>query len=142
MNVSTWVEIAYLLSAVLFVTGLKRMQSPATARGGNALASLAMLIAIVATLVRPADPVLNWNGILIGVVLGSLIGAVAARTVKMTAMPEMVGIFNGFGGGASALVAAAEFVRIQEGTGGSLITLAVGISIAISMTGCSWPSSR
>ncbi|MDT8340168.1 MAG: NAD(P)(+) transhydrogenase (Re/Si-specific) subunit beta [Longimicrobiales bacterium] len=132
MNLFTWVEIAYLVSAVLFVTGLKKMQSPATARRGNALASLAMLIAIVATLVQPHDPVLNWTGVLVGVIIGSLIGAVAARTVQMTAMPEMVGIFNGFGGGASALVAAAEFVRVQEASGAGL-TVQSGAAISISM---------
>jgi NAD(P) transhydrogenase subunit beta len=133
MNVSTWVEIAYLVSAVLFVTGLKRMQSPATARGGNGLAALAMLIAIVATLVRPTDPVLDWTGVIVGVVIGSLIGAVAARTVKMTAMPEMVGIFNAFGGGASALVAAAEFVRIYEPGSTGVMPLDGGVAMAISM---------
>ncbi|HSG46988.1 MAG TPA: NAD(P)(+) transhydrogenase (Re/Si-specific) subunit beta [Longimicrobiales bacterium] len=132
MNVLTWVEIAYLVSAVLFVSGLKQMQSPATARRGNGLAALAMLIAIVATLIQPHDPVLNWTGVLIGIAIGSLIGGVAARTVKMTAMPEMVGIFNGFGGGASALVAAAEFIRIHE-PGGSAITLSGGAAIALSM---------
>ena len=132
MDISTWVEIAYLLSAVLFVSGLKKMQSPATARRGNGLASLAMLIAIAATLVQPHDPVLDWTGVLIGVLVGSLIGAVAARTVQMTAMPEMVGIFNAFGGGASALVAAAEFVRIYEGTGPDM-ALSGGVAIGISM---------
>jgi NAD(P) transhydrogenase subunit beta len=131
MNLSTFVELAYLVSAVLFVTGLKRMQSPATAREGNALGALAMLIAIVATLINPANPILDWPGILIGIVVGGLIGAVAARTVQMTAMPEMVGIFNAFGGGASALVAASEFVRIQGGS--EVLTLNAGISIGISM---------
>ena len=115
MDLSALVEIAYLLSAVLFVGGIKQMQSPATARKGNGLAALAMLIAIVATLLD--NQILSWTGILIGMVTGGLIGAVAARTVKMTAMPEMVGIFNAFGGGASALVAAAEFARLQQGAG-------------------------
>ncbi|HSM03663.1 MAG TPA: NAD(P)(+) transhydrogenase (Re/Si-specific) subunit beta [Longimicrobiales bacterium] len=132
MELLTLVEIAYLLSAILFVTGLKRMQSPATARQGNGLAALAMLVAIVATLVHPEYQILSWTGILIGIVIGSLAGAVAARTVKMTAMPEMVGIFNGFGGGASALVAAAEFARIQQ-TPGASIGLEAGITIGIGM---------
>ena len=131
MDISTLVELAYLLSAVLFVVGLKRMQSPATARPGNGLAALAMLIAIVATLVD--NQILDWTGILIGVATGGLIGAVAARMVKMTAMPEMVGAFNGFGGGASALVAAAEFSRLQQGglpmDTGTGITIALGLLI-------------
>ena len=104
MDVSLGAELAYLFSSVLFVVGLKRLQSPATARGGNRLAALAMLIAIVATLVD--NQVLSWTGIAAGMVVGSLIGSLAARTVKMTDMPQLVGIFNGFGGGASALVAA------------------------------------
>ena len=76
------------------------------------MAALAMLLAIVATLVE--NQVLSWTGIVAGMVLGSLIGGVAARTVKMTDMPQLVGIFNGFGGGASARVAAAELVRVQS----------------------------
>jgi NAD(P) transhydrogenase subunit beta len=128
MDLTLGVELAYLVSAILFVVGLKRLQSPATARAGNALAAVAMLIAIIATLVE--NQVLSWTGILIGLIVGSLIGAVAARTVKMTAMPEMVGIFNGFGGGASALVASAEFVRVQ--VAGVPLDLGSGATIAIS----------
>jgi len=129
MDITLMVELAYLLSAILFVVGLKRLQSPATARGGNQLAATAMLIAIVATFVE--NEVLSWTGILIGLILGSLIGAVAARKVKMTSMPEMVGIFNGFGGGASALVAAAEFTRIQ--TLGLPLEASSGVVIAIGL---------
>ena len=128
MDLSLWVELSYLFSSVLFVVGLKQLQSPATARGGNRLAALAMLIAIVATLVE--NQVLSWTGILAGMVLGSLIGGVAARTVKMTDMPQLVGIFNGFGGGASALVAAAELVRVQSAD--AALVLGDGFTIAIS----------
>ena len=128
MDLSLWVELWYLFSSVLFVVGLKRLQSPATARGGNRLAALAMLIAIVATLVE--NQVLSWTGIAAGMVLGSLIGGVAARTVKLTDMPQLVGIFNGFGGGASALVAAAELVRIQ--LAGAGLAIGDGFTIAIS----------
>jgi proton-translocating NAD(P)+ transhydrogenase subunit beta len=128
MDLSLMVELAYLVSSVLFVVGLKRLQSPATARGGNQLAAFAMLIAIVATFVE--NDVLSWTGITSGIVLGSLIGAVTARRVQMTSMPEMVGIFNAFGGGASALVAAAEFTRVVM-TGGTLDASA-GVTIAIS----------
>ena len=128
MDLSLWVELSYLFSSVLFVVGLKRLQSPATARGGNRLAALAMLIAIVATLIE--NQVLSWTEIVAGMVVGSLIGGLLARTVKMTDMPQLVGIFNGFGGGASALVAAAELVRIQS-TGAALV-LGDGFTIAIS----------
>ncbi len=128
MDLSLWVELSYLFASVLFVLGLKRLQSPATARGGNRLAALAMLIAIVATLVE--NQVLSWTSIAAGMVLGGLIGGVAARTVKMTDMPQLVGIFNGFGGGASALVAAAELLRVQSA--GTALVLGDGFTIAIS----------
>ncbi|MFH1764948.1 MAG: NAD(P)(+) transhydrogenase (Re/Si-specific) subunit beta [Gemmatimonadota bacterium] len=123
-----YADLAYLLSAFLFVVGLKQLSSPATARKGNQMAALAMLIAIVVTLVE-AD-VLTWSWIIIGIITGSLVGAVAARMVKMTAMPEMVGIFNGFGGGASALVAGAEFFRLQQA---GALPLSEGSTIMLGM---------
>jgi len=129
MDLTIWVELAYLLSAVLFVVGLKRLQSPATARKGNGLAALAMLIAILVTLVD--NQVVSWTAILIGIAIGGAIGGVAARTVKMTSMPEMVGLFNGSGGGASALVAGAEFIRLQQL--GVVPGAATGFVIALSM---------
>ena len=79
MDLSLWVELSYLLSSVLFVVGLKRLQSPATARAGNRLAAVAMLIAIVATLIE--NQALSWTGIVVGLVLGSLIGGVLAPPV-------------------------------------------------------------
>ena len=106
------IDLAYLLSAVLFIFGLKRMQSPVTARTGNALASLGMLVAVVATLFL--QEILSWPMILGGLALGGLIGVVLARTVEMTAMPELVAVFNGFGGLASALVAGAELSQRSE----------------------------
>jgi NAD(P) transhydrogenase subunit beta len=112
MNADILVELTYLLSAILFVVGLKRLQSPATARAGNALASFAMFLAIVATVVD--TEILTWTGILIGVAIGGIIGGVAARKVEMTSMPEMVGVFNAFGGGASALVAVGEFLNLPD----------------------------
>ncbi len=112
MNADLLVELTYLLSAILFVVGLKQLQSPATARGGNALASFAMLLAIIATLVD--TDILGWTGILLGAAIGGIIGGVAARKVEMTSMPEMVGVFNAFGGGASALVAVAEFLNLPS----------------------------
>lgn len=125
MNPDTLLQLVYLLSATLFVFGLKRLGSPATARQGNRMAALAMLIAIVATLVE--QEILNWQLIALGLILGSLAGAIAARTVKMTDMPQMVGIFNGLGGGASGVVAAAEFFRLGGGDLGP-----AGITILLS----------
>ena len=123
------IRLSYLLAAVLFILGLKRLSSPATARGGNRLAATGMLIAIVATLVD--RQILSFELIVIGIVVGSAIGAVMARTVKMTSMPQMVALLNGFGGGASGLVVAAEY---QRNLGSAVpIPLNVGISIQLSM---------
>ncbi len=119
------VPVAYLLSAVCFIVGLKRLQSPDTARGGNAIAATGMLIAVAATLVD--RQILDFTWILVGLVGGGGIGAVMARTVKMTSMPQMVAVFNGFGGGASALVAAAEFLDLSRTPG--TIDADTGISI-------------
>jgi hypothetical protein len=109
VNFDLYIWLAYLLSAVLFILGLKQLSSPETARRGNRVAAVGMLLAIVATLLD--RQIIDFSWILIGLVTGSLIGAIMARTVKMTAMPQMVAVFNGFGGGASGLVAAAEYVR-------------------------------
>ncbi|MDX1644538.1 MAG: NAD(P)(+) transhydrogenase (Re/Si-specific) subunit beta, partial [Thermoanaerobaculia bacterium] len=111
--VETLVPLAYLLSAVLFIFGLKGLTRVRTARRGNLLGATAMLIAIVATLVEMGTIEYRW--IVVGLGVGSLIGIVAATRVAMTAMPEMVALLNGFGGGASALVAGSVlFLEIVE----------------------------
>jgi len=110
-------QLAYLLSAVLFILGLKRLSHPDTARGGNRLAAIGMLLAIVATLV--GEQILTWQWIIAGLLIGTMIGGFMARFVKMTAMPQMVGLFNGLGGLASGLVAAAEFLRYSMGVAGT-----------------------
>jgi NAD(P) transhydrogenase subunit beta len=111
----TGIELAYLTAAALFILGLKQLGSPATARQGNVVAGIGMLIAIVATLLHQS--ILSYQMILVGIVIGSLIGAISAQKVAMTAMPQMVGIFNGVGGAASALVSVGEFWRLIEITG-------------------------
>ncbi|MBK5098005.1 MAG: NAD(P)(+) transhydrogenase (Re/Si-specific) subunit beta [Gemmatimonadetes bacterium] len=110
-------QLAYLLSAVLFILGLKRLSHPDTARGGNRLAAIGMLIAVVATLV--GEQIMTWQWIVGGVLIGTVIGGFMARFVKMTAMPQMVGLFNGLGGLASGLVAAAEYLRYSMGVAGT-----------------------
>ena len=129
MNSHIVVELTYLLSAILFVVGLKRLQSPATARGGNGLAAVAMFLAVAATLVD--NQILSWGGILVGVAIGGIAGGLAARLVKMTDMPQMVGLFNGFGGGASALVAIAEYLNMSQAPGASTagVTIMLGTFI-------------
>ena len=99
-------EWLYIIAAALFVVGLKMLSSPETARRGNVVSAVGMLLAIVATLLNGH---LSFTWIVAGIVLGSGIGAVSAYRVKMTAMPEMVGLFNGFGGLASLLVGWAEY---------------------------------
>ncbi len=127
MNFSTVANLSYLVSAALFIFGLKRLQSPATARSGNFLAAIGMTIAIIVTLLETNFA--NWQMILVGGIVGALIGSVSARAVQMTAMPQMVGIFNGFGGGASALVAISEFLRLLRH--GDVMTNDAGISIVL-----------
>jgi NAD(P) transhydrogenase subunit beta len=101
------VPLVYLLSAVLFIVGLKRLSRVRTARGGNLLAALAMFLAVAGTLLELGRVHYAWIGA--GFVLGSAVGAVAALRVPMTGMPGLVAVFNGFGGAASALVAVASF---------------------------------
>jgi proton-translocating NAD(P)+ transhydrogenase subunit beta len=98
---------AYLVCAILFIIGLRRLSSPATARSGNQLAAIGMAFAIVATLFD--ERVLSYGWIAVGALVGGVGGAIGARKVKMTAMPQMVALFNGFGGGAAALVALADY---------------------------------
>ncbi len=102
-------EILYLACAVAFIVGLKRLGGPRTARSGNLLAAAGMLGAIVITLVD--QDIVNWVTVVAGLAAGALVGGVAAVRVQMTAMPQMVAAFNGFGGIASALVAAAAVVE-------------------------------
>ena len=105
----TVITLAYLVAAALFIYGIKRLSSPVTARGGNRMAAVGMLIAVVAALME--ERILNVPELIAGLALGGAIGAVLAKRVPMTAMPEMVAAFNGFGGIASALVASAEVLR-------------------------------
>jgi H+-translocating NAD(P) transhydrogenase subunit beta len=102
-------DLVYLVSAALFVWGLKRLGSPATARSGNALAAGAMLLAVAVTLLDRG--IVSWGGLAAALAAGTVIGALLARLVRMTDMPQLVGIFNGLGGGASALIASAELIR-------------------------------
>ena len=104
MTQQNLINIAYLVASVLFILGIKGLTSPRTAVRGNTLGALGMLVAILATLLD--QHIVSYEIILGGLALGAVIGAVAAIKVEMTGMPEMVAAFNGFGGGASALVAA------------------------------------
>ena len=102
-----WIDWIYIVAALLFAVGLKLLGSPASAQRGNLISSLGMLLAVAATLFNQGIVDLRW--IVIAMAGGSVVGLVAARAVAMTAMPEMVALFNGFGGIASLLVGWAEY---------------------------------
>ena len=113
----TLVFFAWLIGASLFVIGLHQMNSPATARNGNKLSALGMTIAVGATLVwlalRPGGLSIEaWEIIILGFAIGGGIGLYLARAVKMTAMPQLVSLFNAVGGGAAALVAVEDFFHV------------------------------
>ena len=123
----TGIQLTYLVAASLFIIGLKKLGSPATARNGNLLASVGMLLAVIATLLD--RQVLNYQMILLGLAIGSAVGAIAAYKVQMTEMPQMVGLLNGLGGAASALVAVGEFWRLVGSD--AVIPLDANISILL-----------
>jgi len=123
------IELLYLAAASAFIVGLRRLSSPRTARSGNLLAALGMLIAVVVTLID--QEVLNWGLIAGGLIAGSLIGAVAARRVAMTSMPELVALLNGSGGAASALLAAAIVVEARGADLGAETAVSTAVSILI-----------
>lgn len=124
---TTGIEFSYLIAASLFIVGLKKLSSPATARNGNFLAALGMLLAIIATLGQTGF--FNWQLILVGLAIGSAIGTFIAYKVQMTEMPQMVGLLNGLGGAASALVAVAEFTKLIHQS--SMIPVDVNVSIML-----------
>jgi len=123
------IQLFYLLATGVFIVGIKRLGSPATARSGNQLAALGMLIGVIVTLFD--QQIVSFDFIIIGIVAGSIVGAFAAKKVEMTAMPEMVAVFNGFGGGASALVAWGEFSRTDPSMLGGQDLVTIGLSILI-----------
>ena len=132
------VNLAYIVAAVLFVFGLKMLGSPDTARRGNALSAAGMLIAIVVTLLSRGIVELHW--IAIAAVAGAVVGALAARLVAMTAMPEMVALFNGSGGIASLLVGWAALFGASEGTSASAFT-ATTVFLSVMIGGVTFSGS-
>jgi NAD(P) transhydrogenase subunit beta len=126
------IQFAYIVSAALFIYGLKQLGSPATARRGNAISALGMLVAVVAALLDQG--IVDFQWIVIGFVVGGAIGGAAARMVQMTAMPEMVALFNGFGGMASLLVGWAALSPSSETF--TLVTIILSILIGgVTFTG-------
>ena len=119
------VNLVYAVAAILMIVGIKRLSHPTTARSGNLVAAAGLGIAIVITLFSPE--IESYWLIGVGVGVGTVIGVASARMVRMTAMPQMVALFNGVGGGAAALVAAAEFHRLAPRSGDLAGDTVVGI---------------
>ena len=113
-----WIPLGYLLSAALFIFGLKNLGHPRTAPRGNQYGAMGMLVAVITTVVdmQLASGGMHWELIVAGLVVGSIIGLIMAIKVEMTGMPELVALFNGFGGAASALVALSETWKYIEDT--------------------------
>src|SRR5581483_9326632 len=128
MSRNDGINLLYLITIVTFILALRFLSSPATARRGNWLGAVGMVIAIVATFLQRG--LHNYASILIVMAVAAPIGAYAARAVKMTAMPQMVALFNGVGGGAAALVSLAEFHRIAPATGNIRSDIAIGILLS------------
>ena len=131
MNRSEAIQLIDLLAIIAFVVGLKRLSHPATARSGNTLAAAGMLAAVAATLWD--EGVVSYGAIAAAIVVGSVIGVLSARAVKMTAMPQMVALFNGVGGGGAGLIALAEYHRLAPEPGRTALaeTIAIGLSLVI-----------
>ncbi len=112
MSTPDVISIGYLVAAVLFILGLKALGRPRTAPRGNLLGATGMLLAILVTLLNQS--IISYGVLVAGLALGGLVGAVLALRVQMTSMPELVALFNGFGGGASVLVASASFIEAVD----------------------------
>jgi len=132
------IALSYIVAAVLFIFGLKQLSSPATARSGNRLAAIGMALALAATLLD--RQIISFWTIAVGTLIGAAMGIYFGRTVQMTAMPQMVALFNGMGGATAALVSVAEFLRLTrlgDPIGiGEATSIVLGTAIgAISFTG-------
>src|SRR5581483_1261344 len=118
-------NLLYLITIVTFVLALRFLSSPAHARRGNQIGAVGMLVAIVVTWIKTGGT--SWWALTIGMLVGGGFGALAARRVKMTAMPQMVALFNGVGGGAAALISLAELHRILPEPGSPKVDISLAI---------------
>jgi NAD(P) transhydrogenase subunit beta len=132
-------HLAYLVAAILFIFGIKQLSSPKTARAGNRLAAVGMTIALVVTLLD--RHILSYTEIAIGLALGGTIGVVAARRVAMTAMPQLVALLNGSGGGAAAVVSSLEYYHLVRVQGSVPPTEGVSILLGALIGAVSFPGS-
>ncbi len=136
MIFNTSIDVAYLIGAILFVWGLRLLSSPDTARKGNGYAAVGMAFGIIATLL---DPRIEGGGNVVwivgGMILGAIIGWLAAKKIKMTAMPQMVSVFNGLGGACAAVLATVEMTTMGLDMGAEVIALAALLIGSVSFTG-------
>lgn len=139
MSTETLINFAYIVASILFILGLKMLGRQATARRGNMISSLGMLIAVVVTLF--AQEIVSFQWIVVGVVIGGAIGLACARLIKMTSIPEMVALLNGFGGLASLLVGWAEYGKILAAGSTSSIFTGTVIVLAVLIGGVTFTGS-
>src|ERR1041385_5137111 len=121
-------NLLYLIPIVCFILALRFLSNPAHARRGNQIGAFGMIVAVVVTWIKTGTT--SWWAIALGMLIGGGFGAVAARRVKMTAMPQMVALFNGVGGGAAALIALAELHKILPDPGRPKVD--IGLAIVLS----------
>lgn len=127
-------ELSYLVASLMFIVGLKRLASPKTARSGNTIAAVGMLIAVLGTLFISGMENFLW--IFAAIILGTIPGYLMAKKVEMTSMPQMVSLFNGMGGACALFISIAEYVKHPEASAGSLFGTVLGTVFgAISFTG-------
>jgi NAD(P) transhydrogenase subunit beta len=120
----SFIYVLYIIAFALFIQGLRGLAGPTTAVRGNRIAAVGMAIAVIATLLNPGEG--NWGLIALGLALGVAVGVPAARNVKMTAMPQMVALFNGVGGGAVALISWVEFRHLGSTYGSHTVFVTEG----------------
>ncbi|HEX3457004.1 MAG TPA: NAD(P)(+) transhydrogenase (Re/Si-specific) subunit beta [Candidatus Baltobacteraceae bacterium] len=124
-----WIDLADLVAVALFIYGLHELNSPATARRGNRFAMAGMAIALIGIIVRTGA--VGWEAVAIGVAIGGIVGIYAALKVKMTAMPQMVALYNGAGGGAAALISTVEHYVVHGGAMNDVIAVSLVLSAII-----------
>ena len=134
MDIEALIEIGYIVASVLFIIGIKMLGRPERARRGNMVSALGMLVAVVSALFECC---LSFSLVIAGMVVGAFIGVIAARTVKMTSMPQMVAILNGFGGLASLLVGWENYHSAPEAN----LFIIVAILLAVLIGGVAFSGS-
>jgi NAD(P) transhydrogenase subunit beta len=130
---SSLLTFFYLIASVTFIVGLKMLSHPASARKGNMVAAIGMAIAVLGTIFlyeKEGEPLGNYGWIFSGILLGTILGTLSAKRVKMTAMPEMVSLFNGMGGACAALISLVEFDHLLHADPINILAMAMNGGVA------------